>query len=671
MKNKIFIFCILIFTFILGLGLKPSFSNDKVYAKSSVDNFYFPYYEVTLDVRDDNSFLITEKVTVHYNQAYKIAGYTIGKHKGWVRAIPTWANVSRNVGDDKKPTETYYEYKISGLKCTQGKLYNRYSDENFYYIEFGGDSYVNIESDFEEEYVFSYEYKIGYDFLSEIDELYFNLHGSDHSTKVEEFKFTINMPHEFDESKIMFYVGEYGESEIPANIRYEVEGNTISNQVAFDAKLNGEENHGVIGFEPYEGLTIRCELPKGYFTSVNANVYEDAWINIIGIVLTILCIIFVIILVIMKSGRNKPVVTVEFYPPDGITPADASYIASAKISAKQMTSLILYWASAGCVKINLDETNNPVSITKIKQLPSTAKGYEKEIFDQMFLQSSTYILSKYDYELARKFNQGANDVKNILGDRYTTKSKLNVFLIGVVAWLPILWLTILTYIIRAGDDFMAQLIMANLYILIMFWLTWMVRRNVINSYKLKNKNWFRILNVLILTLYYLLSFVSYSSQLDPWGLRYYAFVPFIVFMLLAVDVFGIGNTVLQINDSLRENYGKLIGFKNNIIKVEYEKMQMLLKEDPEYFYHILPYAYAFDITDEFVKNFEGLTILPNDSYSGMAILHMHMMTRSLTHSVARTIIPSSSSGRSGGGFSGGGGGGFSGGGSGGGGSFGR
>ena len=141
----------LILTLILGLSHKSSFSiEDKVYAQSYVDNFYFPYYEVQLDVRDDNSFLVTERVTVHYYQAYEEDGRLVGRHKGWVRALPTWANVSRVVGDDTKPTKTYYEFDISNLKCTQGKLYDHYTDENYYYIEFGGNNYVNIDGDYEE-----------------------------------------------------------------------------------------------------------------------------------------------------------------------------------------------------------------------------------------------------------------------------------------------------------------------------------------------------------------------------------------------------------------------------------------------------------------------------------------------------------------------------------------
>ena len=670
-KSKIYVLLTLILTLILGLSHKSSFSiDDKVYAQSYVDNFYFPYYEVQLDVRDDNSFLITERVTVHYYQAYEEDGHLVGRHKGWVRALPTWANVSRVVGDDTKPTKTYYEFDISNLKCTQGKLYDHYTDENYYYIEFGGNNYVNIDGDYEEEYVFSYEYKIGYDYLTEIDELYFNLHGTEHYTRVNAFKFTINMPHEFDESKINFYSGRYGQSDTPANIRYEVKGNTISNQVAFDAKENGERDHGVPRFLAGQGLTIRCELPNGYFTSVNSGVYEGIWINLVGIILSVICTIAVIVLCIIKGGKDRPVVTVEFYPPVGITPTDATYIAGGKINGNKMTSLILYWASQGVLKINLDSDNKPTSLTKVTNLPGSAKNYEKEIFDQMFLGSTTYYLDKYDPLLARKFHNGANDIKNVIGDRYSSKSKRNTFLIGLVAWLPLLWLNILTQIIRSGGEFMGQLMFANVVILIMYASAWAVRRKIINCHTPKSKFWWIVLNWVILALFVWVNTWLIDAYLDPWGLRYYVAISLVVFMIFCVDVFGKGFGVLVIHDSIRETYGKLIGFKNNIVKVEEEKMKLLLEKDPSYFYNILPYAYAFDVTDEFVKNFEGMAVLPNEYYSGASIYYMHYMTRSLTHSVRRSLTPPSSSGGSRGGSSGGGGG-FSGGGSGGGGSFGR
>ena len=118
---------------------------------------------------------------------------------------------------------------------------------------------------------------------------------------------------------------------------------------------------------------------------------------------------------------------------------------------------------------------------------------------------------------------------------------------------------------------------------------------------------------------------------------------------------------------------------------ELDKIQELVEEDPEYFYHIIPYAYVFGLTNKWIKHFENIPVVQPTWYVGSGgrfdYFDGYMMGRMMSncsHSVANNIVipapPSSGgsgwSGGSGGGWSGGGGfsgGGFSGGGVGGGG----
>ena len=101
---------------------------------------------------------------------------------------------------------------------------------------------------------------------------------------------------------------------------------------------------------------------------------------------------------------------------------------------------------------------------------------------------------------------------------------------------------------------------------------------------------------------------------------------------------------------------------------------MLLDENPEYYYDILPYAQVLGVSKQWENKFAGLYMEPPswlDSHDSTitASLALHSLSRSMRSNM--TSMPSSSGGSSGGGFSGGGGGfsggGFSGGGSGGGG----
>ena len=92
----------------------------------------------------------------------------------------------------------------------------------------------------------------------------------------------------------------------------------------------------------------------------------------------------------------------------------------------------------------------------------------------------------------------------------------------------------------------------------------------------------------------------------------------------------------------------------------------MVYDDPEYFYHILPFCYSLGITRVMEKRFKSLSIDPPVYCSGVS--HAYLCT-CISHTIGYHGSSSVSSGGFGGG--GGGGGGSSGGGGGGGGSHGR
>ena len=115
-----------------------------------------------------------------------------------------------------------------------------------------------------------------------------------------------------------------------------------------------------------------------------------------------------------------------------------------------------------------------------------------------------------------------------------------------------------------------------------------------------------------------------------------------------------------------EVLGKILGFKTFLKTAEKEKLEMLVNQDPGYFYNILPYAYVLGVSDEWIKNFETISLMPPEWYVGNNSYYDFLNDyNNLMRTSANVMTSSPSSDFSGGSFSGGGG--FSGGGSGGGG----
>ena len=82
------------------------------------------------------------------------------------------------------------------------------------------------------------------------------------------------MPKEFDESKLGFSKGAYGTVD-SSEIYYTVDGNVITG--VFSGTLN-----------PGEALTVRLELPEGYFVGASSNL---SFFTILAIALPIIFLI--------------------------------------------------------------------------------------------------------------------------------------------------------------------------------------------------------------------------------------------------------------------------------------------------------------------------------------------------------------------------------------------
>ena len=57
---------------------------------------------------------------------------------------------------------------------------------------------------------------------------------------------------------------------------------------------------------------------------------------------------------------------------------------------------------------------------------------------------------------------------------------------------------------------------------------------------------------------------------------------------------------------------KIDGFKNYIELAEKDQLEMLVEQNPKYFYDILPYAYVLGVSKKWVEKFENIPIPSND-----------------------------------------------------------
>lgn len=648
MKKKILFLLSLILIVSLGLLIRPSFSI--AYAAVNYNNYYIENWNLNLDVQDDNTYVVVHTLKVQFGD------YSDGRHKGIGLAVPLSQTVTFN--ENGKTRKQKYYFKISNVKADDGvdptnnQLYDTFVDGGYHYIELGGDEYVNdyntSKADRLITYRVSYKFDVGNDFVDNYDLFLYNLMSNEFPTEVKNFTFQIKLPKNFDVTPT-FYKGYYGANE-----------ESVIPYVIDKTNLTISSTAG-ISFSAHEGLTMRMELPEGYFSKMNK--FQVA--VEIGVILGSLALAGIVLgIAISKAGKNRPVRVVEFYPPEGYTPCDCDYVINGKMEPKRLVSLILYWASKGYIKINNDENHKPKSITKIKDLDRTkSKLYENSLFDAFFKNGSTeYVFGGSDLVLSETMAGCAGTVKDLIGARYKAESKVSHFMLGLISFIPlVIMMCIMFYRSKNGADNIMILCFMAIFISIIASIMYSSTYFVEDSDRKLNMP--RVLAIMIMIVSVVLVVVSTPRGYDLAFARIFAYAPIAVFVI-------VGKNLFSMPSEMKEMYGRIWGFKHSITIMEKNRIEKLIKDDPSYFYDILPYAYALNVLDDFVKNFESV-YMPTPQNYYVSPLDVHILCHSLNTQFTKSfVMPKVSTGGFKGG-SGGFGGGFSGGGFGGAGGYGR
>jgi uncharacterized membrane protein YgcG len=296
-------------------------------SKYSSYDYVIDKYDVNIIVNENNTFDITETITAYFN---------VSKH-GIYRTIPLKNKITRLDG-------TTSTNKVQVTNVSVDNEYTTSKENGNYKIKIGSSNYTFTG---EKTYTIKYTYNLGKDPIKDYDELYYNIIGSEWDTVIGNVTFSITMPKNFDASKLGFSSGEFGSTD-NSDVSYVVKDNTITG--SYDDILD-------VG----EALTVRCELEKGYFVGAGLQInYFDYILYLIPILL-----LAIAILIWYKYGRDDVVVeTVEFYPPEGLNSLEVGFLYKGEAENKDVTSLLVYLANKGYLKII--DSNTDANFDKVK-----------------------------------------------------------------------------------------------------------------------------------------------------------------------------------------------------------------------------------------------------------------------------------------------------------------
>lgn len=263
----------LIFLLILSFILSVS---NTIYATSDISTATIEDYDIDMVVNEDNTFDITEKITVTFGES----------EKGIFREIPLSQYERIEDGNDIK---VFKEIDIVDME---------YDD-----IEKNEDDItIQLASSSEaiETHIIKYHYNAGKDVYKESDQLNYSLirfkekKGSMY-TNIKNVSFRITMPKSFNEENLEFlFPEELGNED--STISYSVDGNIITGYVKNLTLPCGT------------GFNVMISLPDGYFIGAteNFNIYENIHTYYTPVIISIF-IVFTIISAVLciKYCKNK------------------------------------------------------------------------------------------------------------------------------------------------------------------------------------------------------------------------------------------------------------------------------------------------------------------------------------------------------------------------------
>lgn len=506
------------FVLVAGAGL---YSGEGVaYADAASEGFIISDYNVDVVVTENRIYKVKETITCDFNQY---------KH-GIYRYIPTVFTIERADGSRDKMVARVENFKASTNWEAGSDSPGNGSASSYFSVKLGNADQTVIGM---QQYTISYDYVCSADTLKGKDEFYFNIIGAGWNTDISHVTFSIKMPKDFEAQAVGFSMGSAGTAGTPEGQLYrDINGRTIS----------GETLRALL---PNEAITIRMELPDGYFTG------GDSGLGFLWVYAVVAALALVSIFLCFKLGRDDKIIPViQFEPPEGYNSLDVGVMDHLDPGDTDVLSLLIYLADKGYLTIEpLPDWHGSLEKTK-KFCFHKVKEYDGDnICERVFLEGlfrgGTSVRSK---DLEKKF--------------YLTVKEVAAYERGFTSEL----------VSRKGRGPITLMILASLALMYMPAMKYG-------------------------------GFFNYLATL--WGKTLIGFWIAVAAIIVMIVCWGFIQRRTPLGVELA---GKARGFAEFIETAEKDRIEQMIEDDPESFYRVIPYAMALGVTDKWIKKFKGIAL---------------------------------------------------------------
>ena len=551
---------------------------------ADVDNGYrIKDWVYEAQVHENNTWTVKETMTVDF----------LEERHGIYRYIPRKFVIHRPTDGD----EVAYTYMTSigeiGLNDYEFYAEGNDDEQENLVIRIGSEDVLLTG---EHTYVIQYELRYPDDRYPDSDELLHTVLGPDCNTTIGHFRFRISFDKELPGDVAFQAVsGSWGGERNELGVELEVDGNSVSGELG--------------NIAPFNGITLTAILPEGY--------WKDAWHVSPTKAHVFVTLFFVFLLItlwyLVRNHRKQPLVVIEYSAPDGISSAEVGVIIDDTTDLSDLTSLIVWWASKGYLKIRevKDGEEDDIELIRLKSLPHDAPIYQKRFWRVFFPGSKDNVLLS---ELGDRHKQieASREALDVYfnGERALVQASGTALLTGFAM--------LVAGILALGNSssvdswYGPDLMFSTLLWAGPVFFTIIVRMTL-SDYDMMHGPRFRHVQYAIILVLAMLSLFLFNRNYS----EHDYLLPGGVLNLVVAGgwtVALLSGRFLRDTEYRREKMSLLLGFREFIEKAEMPMLKAQVDENPSYFYDVLPYAMVFGLTQKWKEQFANIDMPAPDWY---------------------------------------------------------
>lgn len=364
------------------------------------------------------------------------------------------------------------------------------------------------------------------------------------------------------------------------------------------------------------GITGGFTFESGVLSTTDITKYRiDAFfdVNAFSITTAVLALISIIVCVVIFAARKRektvvPVVT--FTPPMGLDPLKIGKYYDGTVDDKDVLSLVYYLAAKGYLTVEVaDEKGKKIFLNKTeKEMADDIPSYAAKFYYALFRSKTSVDVKKLGdsfYSKLSAIKKECESAKTLpdsspMYDESADRRKKVIFSVASVFFVAGIIVQLVRFIKLWGFAAFMDYPAAALPLAFLLAGGFIVG-GIISGAK-KNKKTASVLfiacEIIALAVFALGMWISECGG----------------FLYAASSLISIGAGALMSagcfirSDKYIDLLGDIEGFRNFILYTEKDRIELMLKDEPQLFYDILPYAQVLSVTDEWENKFKSIPI---------------------------------------------------------------